>query len=137
MSVETKLINIATKVGDVIDITKQVSSTLHYSNINSGIVTVFVTGSTAAVSIMECEPGLLEDMPNILEKIVPSDVDYKHNEKGDNNAKSHVKSTLLKPSLVVPFRNKKLLLGTWQQIILLEFDMRPRERKIIVQIIGD
>ncbi|MBU1135780.1 MAG: secondary thiamine-phosphate synthase enzyme YjbQ [Nanoarchaeota archaeon] len=123
---------------DIINITGQVSKAVAESKINSGIATIFVTGSTAGVTTTEFEPNLNEDLKKAIERIVPSNVEYKHSETwGDDNGKSHVRSSLFKPSFTVPFNDKKLLLGAWQQIILLDFDVPARRREIIVQIVGD
>ena len=123
---------------DIINITGQVSKAVAESKINSGIATIFVTGSTAGVTTTEFEPNLNEDLKKAIERIVPSNVEYKHSETwGDDNGKSHIRSSLFKPSFIVPFNDKKLLLGAWQQIILLDFDVPARRREIIVQIVGD
>lgn len=119
------------------DITKHVQKAVEESKIDSGIAVVFVPGSTASVSTLEYEPGLLKDVPRVLEKIAPLDHDWEHHKTWhDQNGASHILANLLGPSLVVPFEKKRLLLGTWQQIVLMDFDRDAREREVIVQIIG-
>ena len=118
---------------DIIDITAQVASQLAVSGVVNGTITVFVTGSTAGVTTMEFESGLLADFKAMWERLAPQNVAYKHNDNGH----SHVRASLLGPSLTVPFNNKKLGLGTWQQIVVVDFDNRPRAREIIVQIVGE
>ncbi|MBI2979240.1 MAG: YjbQ family protein [Chloroflexi bacterium] len=123
---------------DIIDITSQVEQEVAGAKINSGTVTVFVTGSTAGVTTIEFEPGLLSDFKAMWERNVPQNVPYDHDRRwGDGNGYSHVRAALLGASLVVPFNDKKLALGTWQQIVLVDFDNRPRSRQIIVQIMGE
>jgi secondary thiamine-phosphate synthase enzyme len=105
---------------------------------NDGIATVFVPGSTAAVTTIEYEPGLLNDFPNMLERIAPQNITYEHEQMWhDGNGHSHVRASLLGPSLTVPFTNKQLALGTRQQIVLIELDTRSRDRSLIVQLIGE
>jgi secondary thiamine-phosphate synthase enzyme len=119
------------------DITKHVEKAVRESSIESGIAVIFIPGSTASVSTMEYEPGLLKDIPRVLQKIAPLNYDWEHHKTWhDNNGASHILANLLGPSLVVPFENKRLLLGTWQQIVLMDFDRTARERKVLVQIIG-
>jgi secondary thiamine-phosphate synthase enzyme len=120
------------------DITGEVESCLKRSGLKDGIVCVAVVGSTAAVSTVEYEPGLLKDIPEFFEKLLPSDKPYKHDDTWhDGNGFSHMRSFLLKTSHTVPFSGRKLLLGTWQQIVLADFDNGPRHRKIVVQFVGD
>lgn len=123
---------------DIIDITDKVAESLRESQTNNGILTVFVPGSTGAITTIEYEPGLIEDMKNALERMMPQGLEYKHNLRwGDGNGHSHVRSAVLGTSLTIPFSNKKLLTGTWQQIVFIDLDNRPRSRRIIVQIIGE
>ncbi len=123
---------------DIVDITENIQNVISSSGIKNGIATVFVSGSTASVSTIEFEPNLVEDMKNAMERIVPSNIRYKHTETwGDNNGKSHVRATLMGPSVTIPFENGKLMLGTWQNIVILDFDTKAREREIIVTVIGD
>jgi secondary thiamine-phosphate synthase enzyme len=108
------------------------------SNLKNGIVTVFVSGSTAAITTIEYEPGLRNDFPNMLNRIIPRDIEYEHDKTwNDGNGHSHVRASLVGPSLTIPFKEGTLLLGTWQQLVLLEMDTRQRERQVILQIIGE
>lgn len=123
---------------DVIDITDKVELEVAASKIRQGIVTIFVKGSTAGVSTMEYEPGLVADLQRTFEKLVPSNIPYNHDARwGDGNGFSHIRATLMGPSLTVPIQNGRLSLGTWQQIIFVDFDNRPRRREIVLQIIGE
>ena len=139
MKIKTERIRLKTKGdGDLVNITEEVSSILARSKIKEGSVTVFVVGSTAAITTFEYEPGLIKDIRDLYEKIVPSNKHYSHDETwGDANGFSHLRAALQGPSLTVPFEKGKLVLGTWQQIVLAEFDNRPREREIVVQIVGE
>jgi len=124
--------------GDVIDITPQVAEKVAKSGLSSGTATVFVTGSTAGVTTIEFEPGLVADLKEVWQKLVPEGVPYQHDSRwGDGNGFSHVRAALLGASLVIPFKDKELLLGTWQQIVVLDFDNRPRSRQVVVQISGE
>jgi secondary thiamine-phosphate synthase enzyme len=139
MTVITKALQVKTK-GELqmINITEDISKIVKESKISDGVATVFVSGSTAAVTTIEYEPGLLNDFPDMLERIAPKDMNYEHeNMWHDGNGHSHVRASLLGPSLTVPFTNKQLTLGTWQQIVLIELDTRSRDRSIIVQMIGE
>ncbi len=137
--VVTKKISLQTKGNcDIIDITPQVEQQLAKTDINSGTATLFVAGSTAGISTIEFEPGLLADFQSMWERNIPQNIPYNHDRRwGDSNGYSHVRASLLGASLVVPFNDKRLTLGTWQQIILVDFDNRPRSRQIILQIMGD
>jgi len=139
MTVITKFIKVQSKgENDIIDLTDKISAKIKESQIPSGVVTVFVTGSTGALTTIEYEPGLLQDFPDMLSRIAPNDLNYEHEQMWhDGNGRSHVKASLIGPSLTVPFNDKKLLLGTWQQIIFVELDTRERGRDIILQIIGN
>jgi secondary thiamine-phosphate synthase enzyme len=139
MSVITKTIAISSNgENHMIDITRETGEAIKASKLQDGIVTIFVSGSTAAVTTIEYEPGLKKDFPKMLARIAPREIEYEHdNTWHDGNGHSHVRASLIGPSLTVPFKNKSLMLGTWQQIILLEMDIRPRERKIILQMIGE
>jgi secondary thiamine-phosphate synthase enzyme len=130
--------DIATKgQGDAHDITDFVAASVAASACTGGIATVFVVGSTAAVTTIEFEPGAVADLNRLFEMIAPRDAEYRHHLRwGDDNGSSHVRAALLGPSLTIPFADRKLILGTWQQIMLLEFDTRPRKREIVVQVIG-
>jgi secondary thiamine-phosphate synthase enzyme len=136
MTVITKTTRIKTRgENDMIDITGETSKTVEESKLKDGIVTVFVSGSTAAITTIEYEPGLTQDFPRMLSRIAPKDIEYEHdNTWRDGNGHSHVRASLIGPSLTIPFKDGDLILGTWQQIILLETDTRQRERKIILQI---
>ncbi|MFC1934479.1 secondary thiamine-phosphate synthase enzyme YjbQ [Chloroflexota bacterium] len=123
---------------DIIDITSQVEQQVAEADINSGTATLFVAGSTAGISTIEFEAGLLSDFKNMWERNVPQNIPYDHDRRwGDGNGYSHVRASLLGASLVIPFNDKRLTLGTWQQIVLVDFDNRPRARQIILQIMGE
>jgi len=123
---------------DIVDITRQVEQEVAETKINSGITTIFVSGSTAGITTIEFEPGLLSDFQNMWERIIPKNIPYDHDRRwGDGNGYSHVRASLLNASLVIPFNDKRLLLGTWQQIVLVDFDNRPRSRELVVQIMGE
>ena len=123
---------------DIQNITDQVSGILKKSGLRQGICCVASVGSTAAVSTVEFEPGLLEDIPRFLESILPSETPYEHDKTwGDGNGFSHMRSFLLKTSVTIPFDNGRLDLGTWQQIVFLDFDNRPRGRELVVQLVGE
>ncbi len=138
MEIETLSFNINTRGNTAItDITDKVQSQINSSGFKEGNVLVFVGGSTAGITTIEYEPGLLKDYPDFFEKIIPSGTSYQHDHTWhDGNGHSHVRAALQGASFTVPFTNGILLLGTWQQIILIDFDNRSRSRKIIVQIIG-
>jgi len=138
MNVETKSFSVTSHGHtDIIDITKEVKKIFTESGMAEGNITVFAPGSTAGITTIEYEPGLLHDYPAFFEKIIPSDAKYRHDETWhDGNGHSHVRAALQGASFVVPFAGAKLLLGTWQQIILVDFDARPRDRQIVVQLIG-
>ena len=122
---------------DIIDITRQVAEIVAAGPVEEGIVTVFVPGSTASITTIEHEPGLLRDLPRALEKVAPSGAGYDHDARwGDGNGVSHVRASIVGPGIVVPFQNKMLMLGQWQQIVLADFDTRPRKRTVIVQVLG-
>jgi secondary thiamine-phosphate synthase enzyme len=124
--------------GDAHDITALVSAAVDESGMARGVATVFVIGSTAAVTTIEFEPGAVADLNRLLEQIIPRHIEYRHHLRwGDDNGSSHVRAALLGPSLTVPFADRALLLGTWQQIMLLELDTRPRKREIVIQVIGE
>ena len=123
---------------DVIDITPDVEDFISSCDVTDGIATVFIPGSTAAVTTIEYEPGLKKDIPEFMERILPRDAVYHHNETWhDGNGFSHMRAALYGPSLTIPFENKKLVLGTWQQIALLDFDARPRNRTLVIQVLGN
>ena len=139
MVVVTKTIQVRSKgQDDIIDITEQTSKAVKDSKLKDGIVTVFVSGSTAAITTIEYEPGLKQDFPKMLSRIAPKDIEYEHQKMWhDGNGHSHVRASLVGPSLTIPFKEGDLMLGTWQQIVLLEMDTRQRDRKVILQIIAE
>lgn len=123
---------------EIIDITSEIQDTLAKTKLKKGIVTVFVPGSTAGLTTLEFEPGLIKDLKAFFEKIAPTSAEYQHNIKWhDGNGHSHVRASLVGPSITVPFMEGSLQLGTWQQIIFIDFDNRPRQREIIVQMMGE
>ena len=134
----TRYLEFDTSIGDVIDITERVAAAIRECGVHSGIAVVFVPGATAAVTTIEHEPGLVDDIRAALERIVPEEIQYAHDQKwGDGNGHSHIRASLIGPSLTVPFQDGQLMLGTWQQIVFLELDNRPRKRRIILQILGE
>ena len=121
----------------VIDITSEVARSVAEAGIESGVATVFVTGSTAGVTTVEFEPGLVKDLDAAFNRLMPRELEYRHHETwGDDNGHSHIRASFLGPSLAVPFEHGQLVLGTWQQIVLIDFDTRPRSRDYVIQIIG-
>ena len=123
---------------DIIDITSEVEKQVKSSGIKSGLVTIFATGSTGAITTIEYEPGLLQDLPAAFERFAPKDAVYEHHLRWqDGNGHSHVRASIIGPSLTVPIIDRRLPLGSWQQIVFLELDARPRKRKLIVQAVGD
>jgi secondary thiamine-phosphate synthase enzyme len=123
--------------GDVIDLTEGVQSVLESSGLEHGLVSVFVPGSTAAVTAMEHEPGGVQDLRATLERLVPAAGDYAHNRlNNDTNSHAHIKAAIVGPSETVPVRDGRLELGTWQQLVLVDFDDRPRRRTVVVQVMG-
>ena len=137
--VVTKKISLQSKGQcDIIDITSQVEQQVAETDINNGTATLFIAGSTAGISTIEFESGLLADFKGMWERNIPRNISYDHDSRwGDGNGYSHVRASLLGASLVVPFNNKRLTLGTWQQIVLVDFDNRPRSRQVIVQVMGE
>lgn len=139
MAVVTRTFKLSTQgETDVHDVTDAVAAGVRKSGMADGAVTVFVSGSTAGLTTIEFEDGVIRDLSDAIERIAPRDMEYAHNARwGDMNGFSHVRASLLGPSLVVPFRKGKLLLGTWQQIVLIDFDNRPRDREVILQVMGE
>jgi secondary thiamine-phosphate synthase enzyme len=122
----------------VSDLTGEVQGLLQLLSLKSGIVTLFIPGSTAGITTIEFEPGVVHDLQAAFERLMPRALEYEHNARwGDGNGFSHVRAALCKASLTVPFAENRLLLGTWQQVVLIDFDNRPRKRKIILQFIGE
>ena len=132
-------LRIGTRAKDEIaDITDDVQRIVSASKIRSGIACVFVAGSTAGVTTVEHEPGLVSDLQDAMDRLYPKGIGYEHHRRwGDGNGHSHVRASMLGPSLTVPVVDGKLLLGTWQQIVLMEFDNKPRTREVFVQVVGD
>jgi secondary thiamine-phosphate synthase enzyme len=139
MTVETRYLHIKTRGDcDIIDLTQSISAEINLSTIDSGSITIFIAGSTAGLTTIEFEPGLVSDLTKAWDRIVPRNLNYEHDKRwGDGNGHAHIRASLLGASLVVPFNHKNMLLGTWQQIVLVDFDNHPRERELILQIIGD
>jgi len=139
MTVVTKETTLQSKGNcDIIDITSQVAKNVEESGIDSGIVTLFIVGSTAGITTIEYEPNLVSDFKNMWDRVIPQSIPYEHNKTwGDGNGHSHVRASTLGASLIIPFVNKRLTLGTWQQIVFVDFDNRPRSRKITIQILGE
>ena len=124
--------------GDARDITENVAAAVAASHTRAGIASVFVVGSTAGITTIEFEPGAIADLNGLFERLAPRGGEYRHHLRwGDDNGSSHVRAALLGPSLTVPLADGALTLGTWQQIMLLEFDTQPRRREIVIQIIGE
>jgi len=123
---------------DIKNITDETFAVINKSGVKNGIVTVFAVGSTAGITTVEYEPGLLIDLPKFWDKIIPAVGGYKHNDTwGDGNGHSHLRSALIKTSLTIPIVNSEMILGTWQQIVFLDFDNRPRTRRIAILVMGD
>jgi secondary thiamine-phosphate synthase enzyme len=139
MPVVTDSIEVATRGNsDMHDVTAQVQEVVRRHGFREGQALVFVVGSTAGLTTVEFEPGLQKDLPAAFERIAPEDLRYEHEETWhDDNGHSHVRASLLGPSLAVPFKDGRLLLGTWQQIVLIDFDTRPRRRSLVVQLSGE
>jgi secondary thiamine-phosphate synthase enzyme len=139
MTVITKEIEIDTRGNnEILDLTPLVEKGLAAIDMKEGSVTVFIPGSTAGVTTIEFEPGAVKDLKEAFERLIPREMEYEHNRRwGDGNGFSHVRAALCKASLTVPFADRRLLLGTWQQIVLVDFDNRPRRRSIILQFMGE
>lgn len=139
MQVITKQINKSTKgFNDIIDLTSDIESFISDEHLQEGQMLVFINGATAAISTVEYEPGLLKDIPNVLERIAPMNDRYYHNDTWhDGNGYAHIRATLMSPMIIVPVYKNRLIRGTWQQIILLDFDNRPRQRTITLQFTGN
>jgi len=139
MAVVTKNLKLSTQgASDVRDLTDDVAEAVRASGVRDGTVTVFVPGSTAGVTTIEFEDGVVRDLCDAIERVAPRGIPYAHDARwGDMNGYSHVRASLVGPSLVVPFREKRLLLGRWQQIVFIDFDNRPRKRELVLQIVGE
>lgn len=134
----TRFLELCTRNGDIIDISEKVDNAVQECGMKAGIVVIFVPGATGAITTIEHEPGLLQDINTALERIAPEGIDYVHDQRWhDGNGHSHVRASLIGPSLTVPFSAGRLMLGIWQQIVFLELDNRPRKREIILQILGE
>jgi len=124
--------------GEIRDITDDVNKKVQKSGLKNGVVTVFVPGATGAVTTIENESGLLKDFKELIEKWIPAEKEYYHNERwGDGNGHSHLRASLIGPYLGVPVMDGQMMLGTWQQIVLIDFDVRPRSRRVVVQMMGE
>ena len=139
MTVKTTSIPLSTNGNaDIQDITDQIADAVSKNGLTAGIATVFCPSSTSALTTIEYESGALSDLRRLFDDIIPVDREYAHNERWhDGNGHSHVRATLLGPSLTIPFVDGQLTLGTWQQVIYVDFDNRPRQRKLVVQLIGE
>ncbi|MBV6478363.1 MAG: hypothetical protein HGGPFJEG_01116 [Ignavibacteria bacterium] len=139
MKIITKEITIPTAGDcDIKNITDKVTDILFNSKLKEGSCCIFSIGSTASVTTIEYEPGLIKDIPKVLDKLIPTFAKYHHNETwGDNNGHAHIRSSIFGTSLNIPFLNGELILGTWQQIVLIDFDNRKRTRRIVVQLTGE
>jgi secondary thiamine-phosphate synthase enzyme len=139
MSVRHREVRVSTHGdGEMIDLTERVANAVEATGIQDGTVTVFVPGSTAGITTIEYEPGLLQDFPAAMERFAPRDMRYQHDETWhDGNGHSHVRASALGPSLTVPIADGSMVLGTWQQIVLVDFDNRARQRRVVVTVIGE
>jgi secondary thiamine-phosphate synthase enzyme len=139
MTVKTTSISLSTNGNaDIQDITDQIADAISKSGLTSGAATVFCPSSTSALTTIEYESGALSDLRRLFDEIIPIDREYAHNERWhDGNGHSHVRAALLGPSMTIPFVDKQLSLGTWQQVIYVDFDNRPRQRKLVLQLIGE
>ena len=139
MTVTTGKIATATNGdGDTIDLTRELAELIAHSGLTDGVATLFIGGSTAGITTVEYESGVIDDIKEVLETLAPSARDWRHHERwGDHNGHSHIRSALVGPSLSVPFVDGSLTLGTWQQVVLMDFDERPRSREVVVQLIGE
>lgn len=139
MPIITETIELSTQGNtDILDITAEAQELVSKHGLNAGHITLFVPGSTGGLTTVEYEPGLLKDLPEAFERIAPTGRRYHHDDTWhDGNGHAHVRASFMGPSLVVPFSDGKLLLGTWQQIVLIDFDNRPRRRKVVAQVMGE
>lgn len=139
MTVVTKSLTFKTRGNcDIIDITSEVASEVKQAGVGSGMVTLFISGSTAGLTTIEYERGLLGDFKEMWDRVIPQNMPYEHNKAwGDGNGHSHVRASTLGASLTIPFVDKSLTLGTWQQIVFVDFDVRPRSRELVLQLIGE
>jgi secondary thiamine-phosphate synthase enzyme len=137
-SLETFFLELNTTAGtDILDLTGAVAAKVRQSGLSAGLLNLFISGSTAALSTIEYESGVIQDLKDAIERLFPRDLHYAHDARwGDGNGYAHVRAAFLKPSLNIPIEDGRLLLGTWQQIVLLDFDNRPRQRRVRGQIMG-
>lgn len=123
---------------DILNLTEALEATIAASKVKSGLVLIFAPGTTCGLTMIEYEPGTLKDLKSLLEKLAPEDKDYAHHQTWhDGNGAAHLRSALIKPSLTLPIESGKMTLGTWQQIVLIDFDNKPRQREVIIKIIKD
>ena len=139
MAVYYEEIQLTTKgENDIIDLTTNIQDIVTKSCIANGIICVFIPGSTGTITTMEYEPGLKKDIPQALDEIAPKSLPYEHHKTWhDTNGRSHVKASIMGPDLTLPIANGKVIHGTWQQIVFMELDVQPRQRKIVLQIVGE
>jgi secondary thiamine-phosphate synthase enzyme len=139
MTVITKWIPLSTEGhGDVVDITAEVVNKIQESAVKAGLATIFTPSATSGITTLEYEPGCVKDLQRLFDEVIPPDRPYAHNQRwGDGNGHSHARAALTKPSLTIPIVDGKLTLGTWQSIVLVDFDNRPRRRELVVQIQGE
>lgn len=139
MPVETHTILLQTVGnGDILEITGQVRDCVQNSQLSDGIATIFSPSATSGITSLEFEPGCVRDLQRVFDEIIPPDREYAHNLRwGDGNGHSHARAALLKSSFTVPFSDRNLILGTWQSLVLVDFDNKPRSRKLIVQLLGE
>ena len=139
MSVETHTIQLETQGnGDIRDITASVRVCVQNSQMSNGIAVIFTPSATSGLTSLEYEPGCVQDLQRVFDELIPPDREYVHNQRwGDGNGHSHARAALLKASLTVPIVNKELVLGTWQSLVLVDFDNRARRRELIVQLLGE
>jgi secondary thiamine-phosphate synthase enzyme len=124
--------------GDTIDLTRELAELVEESGLTDGVATLFIGGSTAGITTIEFESGVIEDIKEVLQTLAPSGRDWRHHQRwGDHNGHSHIRAALVGPSLSVPFVRGSLTLGTWQQVVLMDFDECPRSREVVVQLIGE
>lgn len=137
--IKTEIIRFQTNgSGDIINLTDKIADIIHNGEIKNGTVTVFAPGSTTGITTIEYEPGLLQDIPALMEKLIPSNIDYEHDKTWqDGNGFSHLRSALIGSDMTIPIVSSKLTLGTWQQVVFLEFDNRNRDRHVVLQIMGE
>jgi secondary thiamine-phosphate synthase enzyme len=139
LTVVTKQLSLQTEGEvDILDVTGRVAEAVAESKLKNGIITVFVPGSTGALTTIEYEPGLLQDLPNALERLASKKLTYEHEKRWhDGNGHSHVRASIMGPSITVPFVDGRLTLGTWQQLVFVELDVRRRNRNLVLQIVGE